>query len=711
MRPAGAVLRGLVGGGRQAAAVAPNLSRTCTRHLPCGSAASVQRRGLAGGWESAPAIGALGLPEAVSYRAVDAGTAPSLGSAQIDEPLDMDRFRTVTELAAELIRRIAAAVEDAERTGVFPDISGARPLVDRALGMAPEVSLEELTTLAEAFERGRLRLPMRDLLPFVFAKLDAVAASEAAGAGGQSAQAVACCVRLLTSYGRGSLFAGELFEFLSSRLASMAATELSTYVYEAGRHGLRCRHYSDGAMLKAVELAPRMSPDELLRTWQGFVRFSRDRERFYVAALPKVKASLGQLTPQQLILVLRAARDLKRLGSFIDLHAQVCTELIVKMDELTVNEAAHAIAQCTHHAKYRAQAQGLVRAVEQRWRRTEDLSALRVVEVVDALETLASWGMKPLDLVDRLEGILIERKVELQYSGNVTLWVSAVQSLAKMEHANAKWPLVVLEMARDQHFVGRISFFQQCELANALGRLRLFDEAVYRNIAEAIVSDITLFREDAQDMALVLWSYASAGFFHEALFERCYDRLLGFMEEETLDLARRNTQQSVIQLAWAFALAGFHQRHASFAALLDYAFFTELDSKARPTMVRRLMQLSDAVALEAPVAAQNCQFPEKLEDARTNPRARQLLSLDPVGNAALMGDLRATLAELGNFDLVSSGLPGEAKPSQESGPLVLTQRLLHLRGWSITVLDSDRWSKLGTLDDRRRFLESIAAAC
>jgi len=526
-------------------------------------------------------------------------------------------------------------------------------------------------------------------------------------------------------------------------LDSLQARDLATYVYEAGRHGLRCRHYSDAAVSRAINLVPQMSADEIMRAWQGFIRFSRDRKDFYIAARPRVQAEVGSLNTHQLLMALRAARDLRHLPDFIGLHAAVCTELIVKMDKLSLSEAANALSQCTFAPRYRAQAQGLVRTVEQKWSRTEDLSPLRVVEVVDALESFASWGLKPLPLVDRLDALLIERKVELQYTGNVTLWVSAVQSFAKTEHTEAKWPLAALELARDRHFVDRISFFQQSALAVSLGRLRLFDEQTFGHIADALVADIRLFK-DVVDMAPVVMYYAFSGFYHEQLFNGTYDLLLEWLEGENVDLNRKNTQLAMVQLTWSYMLAGFHKREESFAALLDYAFFMELGRDIKQPTVRRLAQLADAVTVEAPAAAQNCQYPEKVADAHQGERARHLVSADPVGDPALMQEVRATLQELGwpyhayawpdngsafyidislepkfgrkvglllpgKFDMLRAGLPDEAYPPRESGPFALARRLHAARGWSTATLDRERWSNLSTLEDKRAFLERLVA--
>merc|ERR1712129_470628 len=173
-----------------------------------------------------------------------------------------------------------------------------------------------------------------------------------------------------------------------------------------------------------------MTLTDTMRAWQGLVRFSYERRDFFMAALPKVRPQHTSLSTPHLLLVMRVARDLRQFREFVDLHAACCTELMLKIASLSTNQAAQCLAQCSRDTRYRAQAQGLARTVEQHWLQTEDLSSLRVVEVVDALDSFASWGMKSLPVINRLGNMLVERQTELKYAGNVSLWTTAVQAFA-----------------------------------------------------------------------------------------------------------------------------------------------------------------------------------------------------------------------------------------------------------------------------------------
>mmetsp|Transcript_65687 Transcript_65687/g.198356 ORF Transcript_65687/g.198356 Transcript_65687/m.198356 type:complete len:757 (-) Transcript_65687:122-2392(-) len=699
----------------------------CRRPSPSAASAGVRKFSAV---EVAPAIRAAGLPEAVALgiQAVPpvpggAHAAPSSSGPAEDPGAAASGGQHLHQLT---LRETINALH--RGTTGQASLEKLQPLVERSLALADAASLEELADLADAFVAARLRLPLRDLMPKVSAKL-----AEQPDIG-----ELPNVVRMLTATGRGSLFFIELFEFCSERMTSLSPGDMATFVYEGGRHGLRCRHLIDAALARAAHLVPQMALADLMRTWQGFVRFSRDRKDFYLAAQPKVRAQVGSLSVQQLLLALRAARDLKHNAGFIELHAACSTELIVRMGSLSLGESAQCLANCTFSPKYRAQAQGLVRSVEQLWSRTEDLAPLRVVELVDALETFASWGMKPLPLIDRLDALLVERQVELKYTGNVSLWVSATQAFSRMEHMDAQWPRIAIELARDPFFVEKISFYQQCGLVSALGRLRCFDETAYKNIAELLASDSSLFKE-VQDLAPVLWAYATANYFHQGLFDAAYDLMISWFEEERMNLTSETVRRSLIQAVWSLAVAGYHRRYESFAAFLDYAFFGEL-ATVRVPHLRRLSQLADAVLLEAPDVAALCQYPERLQEARTHSRVRSIVMSDPSPDPELFDELQSTLQELswpheaffmpddtsafyvdlslapkagentgllvaGRFELLRVGVPGEQHPEQETGLFALARRLLRLRGWGTAVIHRSGWDACPELDQRRALLE------
>lgn len=700
------------------------LARACraARRSPalpqCIAAAPSTLRSLSAIPEVAPAVRSAGLPEAV---VVGPDSIP-VAAMPPAPPTPSPEVKTLAEAISEL--QLVASKHTREQA----DLASIRPLVERSLSLAQGENLQQVATLAEIFVRLRLRLALRDLLPMLSGQL------------GGGAEQLPCAVRLLSAYGKASLFFSELFEFCDARLDAMQASDLATYVYETGRHGLRCRHFADAALPQTLALLPQMSSAQIMQAWQGYIRFSRDRKNFYQAALPRVQSQIRDLSAAQLLLGLRVARDLKHMEGFVQLHAMCSTELMVQMADLSLEQSAACLMQAAYSPRYRAQAQGLVRSIEQKWSRTEDLTPLRVVEIVDALQTFASWGMQPVALLERLDNMLCERRQELQYSGNVSLWINATQSFSKFDRFGARWPSVAIEFARDKYFVERCSFFQQCALVTCLGRMRLLDDLAFSNIADLLVSDYRLFAK-VQDIAPILWSYATVGHFHQQLFDVSYDLVLEWMENETIDPSSPVVHGSLAQVAWSFAVVGFHKRYESFAALMDYVVFGAKGVNS-PPHIRRLAQLADAVAVEAPTCAQNCQYPDELENLRTAPQVRNVVTSDPPGDAHLVQDIRAALAEMGwpseamimpddrsafcidisleqkfgrkvalltagTFEQVHIGLPVEAQPQREAGVFQLHRRVLAKRGWSTVVVSRESWDQLQNSEQRKDFLEKV----
>merc|ERR1719401_1503325 len=119
------------------------------------------------------------------------------------------------------------------------------------------------------------------------------------------------------------------------------------------------------------------------------------------------------------------------------------------------------------------------------------------------------------------------------------------------------------------------------------------------------------------------------GYYHQQLFDAGYDLMVEWFEGETLNLANKKTRDALIQVVWSFALAGYHRRYESFAAFLDYALFGER-ADLRTLHLRRLAQVADAVLEEAPETEMRCQYPDRLVQARSEDRVRQIVKSDPV---------------------------------------------------------------------------------
>jgi hypothetical protein len=242
-------------------------------------------------------------------------------------------------------------------------------------------------------------------------------------------------------------------------------------------------------------------------------------------------------------------------------------------------------------------------------------------------------------------------------------------------------------------------------------------------------------------LASVLHAYASVGYFQTRLFDAAYDIVLEWLSDETLDLTSQAVQHALIQIVWCFAIAGYHTNHESFAALLDYAYFTDLVCH-RHLHVRRLTQLADVIMCEAPARAEDCEYTERIKSAITDSAARRVVSSEPPSDPKLFQDLRNMLKSMewsyevfkapddtsaflvdislepqfnkkigimiaGRSDTVSVSAPNDGLSSRLGGQLSLAKRILAKRGWNIVVISAGEWANASTVEQQKALIENL----
>lgn len=643
--------------------------------------------------EVAPAVKVLGIPEAATW------SSSSRGSPLLADDGDLETFK---EVLARLQRR--------QQQGPLTEASEVQHLVQRSLCLADEASMEDLANLAECFVALRLRLPLRDLSMAVHSKL--------------APEVVPSLVRIVRCWGQGTLYFSDTFEFCNQHLNSMKASELALYIYEMGRHGLRCRHLMAPAALKAAELVPVMKLEEMLHVWQGLVRFSKDHRNFYLKARPRLQPQLSSMSIRQLLLVLRGARDLRH--SMADLHGATCAALLPRVNELLPSEAAACLTFCIFSPRYRSQAMSLVKSITEIWT-SQDLTSLRVVEAVDALECLASWNLRPVAVLERLDGILVDRLVELKYTGNISLWVVATQSLASLRYREASWPLLALELASDKVFLEKVPLHRQCELLAGFAQLGLFDAKAFRNFAELLLAEKSHFK-DSKDMAKVLMSFAQSHFFHEEIFDTLYNLFLDMFQEESIKIDKRDSYEALVEAAWSFGLAGYHRKFESFASFLDHIFWKV---QTKPASMRR-WELAKLVLAEAPdvVKLSHCadevmaiarSATPRSSDAAHDAFLAEVKSVleetqwkhriqPPEGGSLLDASMSDSHGEVGLLLVEKAKLLTTLKQEDLGeerwiGEVSMVRRLLHGQGWpNVVTLCEDEWQ---TAEEKSSFLRNL----
>jgi len=122
-------------------------------------------------------------------------------------------------------------------------------------------TIQEVVEFAEVCCRRKLKQPLLDIL--LDLKLD----------DDTDANEVAQLLRIM---GSTELYPATIFDWIYERIDRLDCRGMSTFLYECGRHGLRCKHFADRAVPRAAKMVPDMSVEEVMRTTQGLIRFIRD---------------------------------------------------------------------------------------------------------------------------------------------------------------------------------------------------------------------------------------------------------------------------------------------------------------------------------------------------------------------------------------------------------------------------------------------------
>uniref|UniRef100_A0A7S1B281 RAP domain-containing protein n=1 Tax=Noctiluca scintillans TaxID=2966 RepID=A0A7S1B281_NOCSC len=632
----------------------------------------------------------------------------------------------------ETLNEVIAVLRTRKGTSQVLSFYDVETVVERGVELARNARLEELTIFAEILAENEFRASFRDLLQRtvserIYNTLEV--------------EALPLVMRLLQASGSLKLYYVELFDFGKTHLDALNAENLSFFLGAAGEEGLRGKHFVDAGVKRAVALAPEMSDEQLTRTWKGLYRFNRDWREFFQVAQPRMLSLLPGLGLSDLMAVYRTAREMRKYPGFIALHSACATRLVQMVPTLSARDCALALKHSAHSPKFRVQVKHLVESIVHVWKHTEDLQHLQNMEIVEAMTALASWGVGDVALLDKLTDLLVARKLDIKYSPNVSLWIGAADALSRAGQIDNAWTDVVLEFAREKPYLDRVSFFQQCALTTHLARLKVCDELAFKNLAEVILTEVELFKS-VVDVAPVLHAYATVNYCHEELFNTIYELMLDWLEAESVDLSEPRTREAWVHAVWSFVVAGYHKKDESFPALLDYAFFNIEPHKEGQHYCRRIAQVADAVLMETPEVAEQCQYTDQMRAVRLDSHVRKIVTSDqPFAKKVSWGvgsvlrqlrypfqlflrpdesslyymdmsltsrcDEKVGVIAASRHELFTRGLLEERLPPRPSGAFELVTRLLELRGWRMVVVPEWKWAALPDQEAKRAFVEDL----
>ncbi|KAF4686509.1 hypothetical protein FOZ60_005102 [Perkinsus olseni] len=488
-------------------------------------------------------------------------------------------------------------------------------LVNRTVSVATAEgsSLEwtDVLDLMEAFVKLRLRAPLRDVTPLCFRFMNIPEGSAVDPK--EMERKLHHAGRTLQLLGQGMVYHPEVFDFTCHSVARaklMDPHTMAVVLYEAGRHGLRTKHYTDVIVPAAAELAPGMSLDDLRLSMRGLMRFVKDWRAFFDVICVKttrVKDELPSMTNESLIMLMRVGKELRGSRQYNEIQKEVAGEISKRLSrrEFSSIEQGMVSMYMDKDSRYPPAVYDLAYAIQKDLARQvaescSDVSVgvrelLSVTDIVDLMDCWASWN---LPVEHRLWNSLLNdlalcRLSEIKYSPNISLWSGVTLSCSRVNYYHSTWMAMVCDIGRDPFMLDKISFWQTGQFLAAVSRLNLFDEKLYSNVADVITKDMNLYK-DPETLASTLWAMAKSGFVQENFVTAA------LASANSMVNSTNNNMNAWSQILWSLLQQGCHpSTDPQMANIVD--FVSKLPVPAHRGHFRRLHQAADVLGEGSPM--------------------------------------------------------------------------------------------------------------
>lgn len=407
----------------------------------------------------------------------------------------------------------------------------------------------------------RFRAPLRDLTATILRYLKDEAARD-------DPHVVDLALRALTLSGRGMIFFQELFDFLVQQRLSSA--QLGVFVYECGRHGLRCKHYLDRVIGNDAPLTMRLSQGDIIRCYKGICKFASDYGKFVETTINGIDFS--SLTHNDALVVLRVLKqigDSRRYTQVISRTDPSDMSLVEKFGYLYLLKKSKKMMFHKRDLLTVEQAVSDLTSLLSNVERSVLVDSLITTDISDGLDAMASWKLNENHtLITNLVSILCDRVAEIRYSPICGLWQAITDSLGHLGHFDGAWMRVVEEMGSSEFSLKSFASFQLVFFTSSLGRLNFFSEKVYRSIANVIAPDIDTI-QDLDMLATLLFPMERAAFKCPVLIERVVSQACQVVEKQKTP--NRNAVRGALGIAHSATCLGY-QDNDKLSRLTSFVF-------------------------------------------------------------------------------------------------------------------------------------------
>ena len=408
--------------------------------------------------------------------------------------------------------------------------------------------------------RNHFRTPLRDLAPQTFRFLN-----------DYNRETVDLALLALQYTGRGMIFYQELFDYLVK--ADLDGPQLAVFIYECGRHGLRCKHYLD----KITRVTPpQMNQEDVMRCLKGITKFAPD----YAGFARKISARLNysSLSSSEYLILLRVFKAIDDSRQFTICASKVeisGLSLINKFGLLYLLKKSRSFKMGTRDsATIEKIALSLVNTLQDVGL-DQMRSDLITTDISDALDAMASMKIRNQDLLSKLVPVLVDRIVEIKYSPICGLWQSITDSLGHLNYFDWKWMRIADTMASSEFNLKSFASFQLIFFASSMGRLNFFSERAFTALTNVIATDIASI-QDVDMLATLLFPLQRANFKSDGLVKTVMDHTISLINK--CKEPSRNTLRGVLGVTYSSVALGYSDRE-KIGKLLRCILFQPIDKK------------------------------------------------------------------------------------------------------------------------------------
>jgi len=337
--------------------------------------------------------------------------------------------------------------------------------------------LEKIDTSLEFLERNRVRTPIRDVCHLLVPHLKT-----------NDPALLEHAIHALSISGRALLYFQEFFDYCGANTDKMSSAQLSRFIYECGRHGLRCKHIMDDLLIAQSDTVAKRLLDnstDLMRVYRGICRFSSDYTDFVNRTIDHIPITSPS---DQLILlrIIRQAKDVKRLTSVI---SRLNPSLFSPIEKFNLIYLMKKNRELKNNFPTRIACNVVERCLTSLGDADIPTGVL-VTDVSDALDAMASLKISSSSHIELWMNFLVSRVAEIKYSPICGLWQAITDSLGHLRYFHGPWMKIVDDMASNQFALKSFASFQLIFFTSSLGRLNFYSERVYEAIALVLSNDV-----------------------------------------------------------------------------------------------------------------------------------------------------------------------------------------------------------------------------